>query len=125
METNIIVMRRIVPNISSENLEKSKIFYIDFLGMELVMDMGWILTFASKDNSTAQISILQNDKKEKPDNQSIFLSIEISDVAKMYEKAKQMNCNITYEITDEPWDVRRFFVLDPNGATINLMTHIN
>lgn len=123
MDTNIKNIRRIVPNIYSDNLEKSKIFYIDFLGMELVMDMKWILTFASKDNPTAQISILQNDKKEKPNNEAIFLSIEISDVDKMYEQAKKMNCNITYEITNEPWGVRRFFVKEPNGATINLLTH--
>ncbi len=125
MDTNIITIRRIVPNIYSDNLEKSKIFYNGFLGMELVIDMEWILTFASKDNPTAQITILQNDKKEKPNNESIFVSIEISDVDKMYERAKKLNCNITYQITNEPWGVRRFFVSDPNGATINLLTHIN
>ena len=43
-------MRRIVPNIYSNDLEKSKDFYIDFLDMELAMDMGWVLTFVSKED---------------------------------------------------------------------------
>jgi hypothetical protein len=26
-------------------------------------------------------------------------------------------------LTDEPWGVRRFFVTDPNGVIINVMSH--
>jgi uncharacterized glyoxalase superfamily protein PhnB len=105
-------------------VKKSKQFYVEFLGMEPVMDMGWILTFASKENPTAQISIFQNDEKAKLDNTAIFLSIEVSDVDKLYERAKNQNYEIVYPITDEPWGVRRFFVMDPNGATINLLAHL-
>lgn len=41
----------------------------------------------------------------------------------MYEKAKLLNYEIPYPITNEPWGVRRFFVKDPNGVTINVMSH--
>ncbi len=122
MKNNISV-RRIVPNIYSNDLEKSKQFYIEFLAMDLVMDMGWILTFASKDNPTAQISILQYDKKDNLDNGAIFLSVEVSDIDELYAKAIRYKCEIVYPVTDEPWGVRRFFVKDPNGATINLLAH--
>jgi predicted enzyme related to lactoylglutathione lyase len=116
-------IRRIVPNIYSNNVEKSRQFYTGFLEMELVMDMGWILTFASKENPTAQISIFQNDKNKPLDNTAIFISIEVSGVDNLYERAKKQNIEIVYPITDEPWGVRRFFVKDPNGVTINLLTH--
>jgi predicted enzyme related to lactoylglutathione lyase len=114
---------RIVPNIYSIDVQKSKQFYVDFLNMELVMDMGWILTFASKDNPNSQISILQFDKKGELDNSSTFLSIEVSDIDTLYERAKKLKCDIVYPITDESWGVRRFFVREPNGATINLLAH--
>jgi hypothetical protein len=29
-----------------------------------------------------------------------------------------------YPLTNEPWGVRRFFVTDPNGIVINVMSHI-
>ena len=122
MKNNVII-HRIVPNIYSSDLEKSKQFYIEFLEMELVMDMEWIMTFASRNNPTAQITILQYDKKGKLNNKATFLSIEVSDVDKLYEKAKKQNREIVYHITDEPWGVRRFFLKDPNGATLNLLTH--
>ncbi len=114
---------RIVPNIYSTDMEKTRQFYVDFLHLELVMDMRWILTFASKVNSGAQISILQFDKTGPLDNSAIFISMEVSDVDVMYEQAKKLNCEIVYPLTDEHWGVRRFFVKDPNGATINLLAH--
>jgi hypothetical protein len=54
-------IRRINANISSEQIEKSKEFYADLLWLKLVLDMQWILTFASVSNPTAQISFLKRD----------------------------------------------------------------
>ena len=123
MKNKNAIIHRIVPNIYSDDLEKSKQFYLDFLEMDLVMDMEWVLTFASKENSSAQISILQNDKKAKLDNSAIFISVEVSNIDAFYDKAKQRQLKITYPITNEPWGVTRFFVEDPNGVTFNLLSH--
>ena len=120
---NFKTIRRIVPNIYSNDIAASKRFYIDFLGMEVAMDMEWLLTFASKDNPTSQISILQNNENKPLDNSAIFLSIEVPDVDKWHERAQSQNIEIVYPITDEDWGVRRFFARDPNGATINILTH--
>lgn len=117
-------MQRIVPNIYSNDIEKSKQFYMEFLGMELAMDMDWILTFVSKENKTAQISVFRNDKNKPLDNSAIFLSIEVSDIDGWYEKAREQKIEIVYPITNENWGVRRFFIKDPNGVTINLLTHL-
>ena len=118
-----MLIRRIVPNINSNKLQESKEFYQNFLGLKLVMDMQWILTFAYETNPTAQISIVQSENTENL-NSSISLSIEVTEIDNLYEKAKELKLEITYEITDEPWGVRRFWVKDPNGITINLMEHI-
>ena len=118
-----IFINRIVPNLFSLDIEKSKQFYTDFLEMELVMDMGWIVTFASNTNPTSQLFVLQFDKKEKLDNTATFVSVEVSDIDRLYERAKTQNREIVYPLTEEPWGVRRFFVKDPSGVTINLLTH--
>jgi|SRR5699024_1808249 len=121
---NFTSIRRIVPNIYSNNMEKSKMFYTEFLEMKLAMDMGWMMTFVSKENSTAQISIFDNKSKKSLDNSAIFLSVEVADVNQMYRKAQKQNLEITYPIADEPWEVRRFFVKDPNGVTLNILSHL-
>jgi predicted enzyme related to lactoylglutathione lyase len=115
-------IRRIVPNIPSNKLEESKKFYRDFLGMRLAMDMQWVLTFVSESNPTAQVTLVKSDDAA-PLQFNITLSIEAADLNALYDKAKAFNYEIAYEIKDEPWGVRRFWVKDPNGVTINLMTH--
>ena len=114
---------RIVPNISSTKMIESKEFYTNFLGLTLAMDMEWILTFSSLTNPAAQISIVKADHVDNLNSQ-ITLSIEVSDIDVLYENAKVCNYEIVYDITNEPWGVRRFWVKDPNGITLNLMTHI-
>ena len=116
-------MRRIVPNIYSNAIEKSKQFYTEFLGMDVAMDLGWIVTFASNENTTAQISIFRNNENKPLDNSAIFLSVEVSNIDNWFQRAKKQKIEIVYPITNESWGVRRFFVKDPNGATINLLSH--
>lgn len=104
MKTSIL---RIVPNIYSNNMEASKKFYTEFLEMELVMDMDWILTFESRENPKAQISIFQNNENTLLENKAIFLSIEVSDIEQWHERAKAQKIEIVYPLTIEPWGVKR------------------
>jgi uncharacterized glyoxalase superfamily protein PhnB len=51
------------------------------------------------------------------------LSIEVDNVDMVHERAKAMDCEITYDLTDEPWGVRWFFVADPTGKVLNVLSH--
>lgn len=119
-----MTIKRIVPNIKSLNPEASKDFYEGLLGMKLAMDMGWVLIFTAKKNEQAQITIVES-KEGKIDNSAIFITMEISDIDKIYKKAQKSKYEIAYPITDEAWGVRRFFLKDPNGATFNIMSHLS
>jgi predicted enzyme related to lactoylglutathione lyase len=114
-------IRRIVPDITSERMDESKKFYGDFLGLQLAMDMGWILTFVSPSNPTAQITLVQGQPSAAP---TPNVSIETADVNAVHAKAVALGLKIVYPLTDEPWGVRRFFVADPNGVILNVMSHL-
>jgi uncharacterized glyoxalase superfamily protein PhnB len=45
------------------------------------------------------------------------------DVDAVHAKAVTLGLRIVYPLTDEPWGVRRFFVTDPNGVIINVLSH--
>jgi catechol 2,3-dioxygenase-like lactoylglutathione lyase family enzyme len=113
-------IRRVVPDITSEQIDESRKFYTEFLGFDVVMDMGWIVTLASPTNPTAQITLLRGPASAAPHPN---LSIEVADVDKAHAKAIELGLPIVYPLTDEPWGVRRFFVTDPNGVVINVMSH--
>jgi len=59
-------IRRVVPNINSERVDESRESYTSVLGFELVMDLGFVLTFASPTNPTAQITIMRSDGSSGP-----------------------------------------------------------
>lgn len=49
-----MAVKRIVANIKAGNLEGAKNFYGRILGMDVAMDHGWIVTFATDENNTPQ-----------------------------------------------------------------------
>jgi predicted enzyme related to lactoylglutathione lyase len=114
-------VKRIVPDIKSKDLDASRQFYVDVLGLEVAMDMGFIVTLVSPSNPTAQVSLMRDD-----DASSILpqISIEVADVDDVHSRAVSRGLHIPYPLTNEPWGVRRFFVTDPNGTVINVMCHI-
>jgi catechol 2,3-dioxygenase-like lactoylglutathione lyase family enzyme len=56
-----MTIRRVVPNITSERIDESRDFYVGLLGFTVAMDMGWVVTFASPANPTAQITLMRGD----------------------------------------------------------------
>ena len=113
-------IRRVVPDISSDHLDESRDFYAGFLGFQIAMDMGWVITFASQSNPTAQLTVMRRQSAGAVHPQ---ISIEVNDVDQAHSLAVKRNLKIVYPLVDEPWGVRRFFVADPNGVVINVMSH--
>lgn len=114
-------IRRIVMDIHGEDFAENRRFYENLFGLELGMDLGWVMTFGSTSNPTAQLTII---KKDQTAPVTPNLTIEVENIASVYAKATQMGWKIVHPLTDEPWGVRRFFVVDPNGQVVNVMSHI-
>jgi predicted enzyme related to lactoylglutathione lyase len=113
-------VRRIVPNINAADPSGAKPFYQGVLGLDVAMDMGWIVTFASPSNATAQVSVVASNTRSEP---HADISVEVADVDACHAAAQQKGYQIVYPLTDEPWGVRRFFVRDPHGVIVNVVSH--
>ena len=115
-----MAVRRIVANIATPDPSKARSFYGDLLGLKLVMDHGWIVTFASDGQAAPQVSFASEGGSGTPVPD---LSIEVDDVDEVHTRAMAAGFEIIYAITDEPWGVRRFFVRDPFGRIVNILSH--
>lgn len=113
-------VNRIVANIAVQDTTAAKAFYHDILGLELLMDHGWIATYGSDEQMSIQISFASQGGSDTavPD-----LSIEVDDVDVAYERMKLAGYQIEYGPADEPWGVRRFYVRDPFGKLVNILAH--
>lgn len=115
-----MAVRRAVPVFQADEPAAGGEFYAQVLGLELVMDLGWVATFADPENPAAQINVMRQDASApvRPD-----ASIEVDDVDAAHVAAQRLGCEILHPLTDEPWGVRRFFVRDPSGSVLNVLSH--
>jgi catechol 2,3-dioxygenase-like lactoylglutathione lyase family enzyme len=116
-----VTVRRVVPDFQAVDPDASATFYVEVLGMEVAMDLGWIITLAAPDNPAAQISVMREDASAsvQPD-----ASIEVDDVDAAHAAARRLGYEIVHPLTDEPWGVRRFFVREPSGKVLNILCHL-
>jgi catechol 2,3-dioxygenase-like lactoylglutathione lyase family enzyme len=115
-----MTVERVVPDLVSRNVERARQFYSDVLGLQPIMDHGWIVTLADRETGRCQISLLSHDQTAAV---APAVSVQVDDVDAAYAAATAVGAEIVHPLTDEPWGVRRFFVRDPDGHVINVLSH--
>jgi catechol 2,3-dioxygenase-like lactoylglutathione lyase family enzyme len=113
-------VKRIVADIDTRDIAAAKRFYQDVLGLELVMDQGWIATYGSSEQMSVQITFASQGGSGTP---TPDLSIEVDDVDAALERMRRAGFVIEYGPANEPWGVRRFYVRDPFGKLVNILAH--
>jgi hypothetical protein len=109
---------RAVPNIRSDRPAETRGFFVDLLGFEDAMDLGWVATVASPDNRSVQVNIISNDDPSAPG-----ISVEVADVDAVHAKAMEKGLEIAYALRDEEWGVRRIMLREPSGTLVNVVSH--
>ncbi len=113
-------VKRIVTNIATDDVASAKRFYGEVLGLDVLMDMGWIVTYGSDEAMKLQLSVMTEGGSGTPVPD---ISIEVDDVDEALRRCQAAGIAIEYGPADEPWGVRRFFVRDPFGRLVNVLEH--
>ena len=113
-------VKRIVTNIAASDVSKARQFYADILGLSIVMDLGWIVTFESRARAAPQVSVAMHGGSDTavPD-----ISVEVDNLDEALGRVRAAGIPIEYGPTTEPWGVRRFYVRDPFGRLVNILFH--
>ena len=119
-----MTIRRATPVVLAADPAASREFYEDFLGFEAVMDEEGFLMLASPSTPTTQMIVSADEGPTMdPRVREVEISIEVRDVNAAHADAERRGLEIVYPLTDEPWGIRRFFVRDPDGNVINVVSH--
>lgn len=121
-----MVVKRIVANIETGDPAAVASFYSGLLGLEMVMDQGWIVTLQGASHQGAEQKSIQLSAASQGGSGTAVpaLSIEVDNLEDVHDRAISLGINIEYGPCDEPWGVRRFYVRDPAGTLINILTHM-
>jgi uncharacterized glyoxalase superfamily protein PhnB len=84
------------------------------------MDLGWIATYGSSAQMCLQVSVASEGGSgtQVPD-----ISIEVDDIDAALDRVKKGGFAVEYGPADEPWGVKRFYVRDPFGKLVNVLSH--
>jgi catechol 2,3-dioxygenase-like lactoylglutathione lyase family enzyme len=116
-----MAVRRIVADIAAEDPAAAHAFYVGVLGLEPVMDLGWIVTFAALGAAAApQVSVARKGGAGTPVPD---LSVEVDDLDAVLARARAAGFAPEYGPVAEPWGVRRAFLRDPFGKLVNVLQH--
>jgi predicted enzyme related to lactoylglutathione lyase len=113
-----VTISRAVPNITSDRTTETRDFFVNVLGFEVAMDLGWVVTIASPANPSVQVTIIGNDDMAAPG-----ISVGVDDVDAAHAKAVEQGAEIVYPLRDEDWGVRRFMLREPSGTIVNVVSH--
>jgi catechol 2,3-dioxygenase-like lactoylglutathione lyase family enzyme len=113
-----VAITRAVPNIRSDRSAETRDFFVNLLGFEVAMDIGWVVTVTSPSNPSLQVNIISNDDMAAPG-----ITVGVEDVDAMHAKALEQGVEIVYPLRDEEWGVRRFMLREPSGTVVNVVSH--
>ena len=116
-----MTVKRIVANIGDDDITRARSFYGEILDMDVAMDLGWIVTFATDAQTTPQLSIATEGGSETPVPD---LSIEVDNFDDVHERIASAGIAVEYGPAIEPWGVKRIYVRDPFGRLLNILTHV-
>jgi catechol 2,3-dioxygenase-like lactoylglutathione lyase family enzyme len=120
-----VEIRRAMPVVKTDNPAETRAFYEAFLGLRVAMDEDGMLMLASTSTPTTQLIIAwPSATAVDPELLVVDVSIEVTDVDSAYALARRQGLEIVRDIRNEPWGIRRFFVRDPTGRTINIASHL-
>jgi predicted enzyme related to lactoylglutathione lyase len=111
----------VTTNLPVADIDAARGFYTDYLGLNIEeMNLGWVARYVSPDGR-ACVQLVTQDATSSHDS---VLSVHVGDgVDEAYTEAQRRGYEIVHPLTDEPLGVRRFFVRDPDGNVINIVSH--
>ncbi len=114
-------VKRIVANIAAEDVAATQRFYGEALGLDTLMDMGWIATYGSDERMSVQLSVMSEGGSGAPVPD---ISVEVDDLEEAQARLSRAGFEPEYGPVDEPWGVRRFYVRDPFDRLVNVLVHL-
>jgi uncharacterized glyoxalase superfamily protein PhnB len=119
-----MTITRIIPEVRSNNLAETRDFYTGILGLVIDMEEGDFLMMSSPANTSAQLIINDNGHAGLPPGFAVDVG-NTQRLQQIYQSVLDRGLPIVEPLTDKPWGIRRFSVIDPTGVRVTVISHID
>lgn len=119
-----MTITRIIPEVRSNNLAETRDFYTGILGLVIDMEEGDFLMMSSPTNTSAQLIVNDNGHAGLPPGFAVDVG-NTQQLQQIYQSVIDRGLPIVEPLTDKPWGIRRFSVIDPTGVRVTVISHID
>ena len=111
---------RIIPNLPAPDPAGLAAFYRDVFGLTVEFEMGWIVFLGAETEKPLRMQIASEGGAgtELP-----AISIGVDDLEEALARVRAFGIEPEYGPVVEPWGVHRFYLRDPQGNLVNVVTH--
>ena len=107
------------------DLEASKRFYQELLGMVPVFESDWIVQVASPENEALTLTLQPRQHELVPENyrqppNGVSVAFVVPDCDEVFKTAQAMGLKIVQPPKDEIYGQRRFLTIDPDGLLVDV-----
>jgi catechol 2,3-dioxygenase-like lactoylglutathione lyase family enzyme len=113
------------PVLITDRLPECRDFYVRHFGFDVVFEADWYVQLMSE--KRIQLGLMKPDHASQPEllqrgyeGHGVVYSFEVDDVDREYEKLKDDDVEIVFDIRTEPWGQRHFMILDPAGMVVDV-----
>ncbi len=119
-------INRLLTNICSQDVEKTKAFYLSLFDFELQFDSDWFVNLVS---SQIEIGIISADHEIVPEGIGIqpsgfYITFVVESVDEAYEIATAEGYQVFNAPHDTAYGQRRLVLSDPNGIRVDISSPI-
>lgn len=118
-----MTITRIIPEVRSNDVAATRDFYCGLLGLVVDMEEDTFLMLSSEANPSAQMIVNDNGHRGLPPGFAVDVGTP-ERLAAIHAAALERGLTFVEPLADKPWGIRRFSVLDPNGARVTIVSHI-
>jgi catechol 2,3-dioxygenase-like lactoylglutathione lyase family enzyme len=118
------------PVIVTDNIAACRDFYGRWFGFEVVFEATWFVLLTSGGERPVSLAFMSSEHPSTPPSPTayrgdgMFLTFQVEDAQAEYERLRSDGMTFTLALTDEPWGQRRFAVVDPAGAWVDVVEQI-
>ena len=115
------------PVVVTDKMAECRDFYVGHFGFEVAFEASWFVYLSAGDGQPYAIAFMTPDHPSRPpgpekfDGKGLFLTLQVDDAAKEFERLRKAGVAVAYPIADEPWGQRRFGVVDPSGLWLDVV----
>jgi len=119
-------MNSLFPDICTDDLARSRDFYRDLLGFEVIFENTWYVQLHHPKQPAAQIAFVQRDHDSVPKAyqarpEGVIVTVELDDVDACHAHVRTLGIEPVYALVSEVWGQRHFMVEDPNGLLVDVV----